>query len=315
MKVFTYKKIIIFILLSVLIFSFTGCEHSPTGEDQYTITLSVDGVALVDQEDVMFLLDGNEKEKTSASIGEVTLSGEVEITATHDDYTFAETITVDADDNGQEIEFSAEINSKIRTVATVSEFQKALDNEYIEEIAISDELEGDFELIEQVRDLSIEADDNSLLGNFTLGDGETTVTINLFDFDMTDELVVNVNKGNVNITDSSLDAITIESVGAESFNIKGDSNIDRLKNNSEGAKITIDQNANVELAQFTASSVIEGASNIEKAQKTEGTNVDYGDEEPQEIEIVDEEDMEDEDDEIIEFEDENLEAAIRDEIN
>lgn len=160
----------------------------------------------------------------------------VEITAIHDDYTFDEVITVDKNNDGQVISFSATINSVERTVVTAAEFQRVLDNEYVEKITIGDDLAGDFLLIEQVRDLIIDADNNKLNGNLTIGDGETSATIGLLNFGLSDKLLVDLNKGELKLSNSSFARITINSVGGESFNLNEESVVERLRNNSPEAK-------------------------------------------------------------------------------
>ena len=110
------------------------------------------------------------------------------------------------------IDFNAEVN-------TEEEFEQALKNPAADEITITAQMISSFEFDQNVRDLTIYGQNNSLDGNLSIGDGETSIIVTVKKLEITGTLTVDVSQGDLNISRSTLNDVEINSVGSESFNM------------------------------------------------------------------------------------------------
>ena len=176
-------------------------------------------------------------------------------------------------------------------VASSGALQKTLDDKSVNKIILTDDITGDIYFTKNVRDLDIVSKSEGgyqIDGDLVVGNGEETIDVAISNIDITgdNKLIVNLNRGDMEVINSTIDDIIINSVGSNSFNLRK-SRVKKMRNNADDARIVLDDDSEVDTAQFNAPSKIEGGKKIKKAEIAEKykENVDFGDknDEPEEI--------------------------------
>lgn len=178
-------------------------------------------------------------------------------------------------------------------VTSSGDLQKTLDDKSVNKIILTDDITGDIYFTKNVRDLDIVSKSEAgyqIDGDLVVGNGEETIDVAISNIDITgdNKLIVNVNQGDMEVIDSNIDNITINSVGSNSFKLRN-SRVTKMRNNASEARIVLDNDSEVDTAQFNAPSKVEGGRKIKKAEiaETFKDKVDFGEENDKPDEIDD----------------------------
>lgn len=276
-----FKLLGILVLALTMTFTLTACsDDDDGGSSAEKATVTIEGVYSADhaqdfevdlgEEGVYTFAEGDYSEDDAELEATVTVPKDlttIELlnypkNTDQGDYTIAET----SQTVGDEVVFSTAFNAQVETG---EEFQTALDNQAADEITITAQIsnaDNSFAFDKNVRDLTINGQDNVLKGDLTLGNGETTVDVNLQALEITETLTVDVNKGDVNVSDSTLNNVSIDSVGSNSFNMS----------NSKAENVNVNesaQNASVNFFNSTSTNVKIDAPNT-KVGMSKGSSAD-----------------------------------------